>query len=94
MINNTTIAAAALILYIACLISIPFQIKKYGRKEIEGSVGKFWARQISIFVFALAIIVLCFFISFGTAGNIALCACGVLGCYIATKEFADHPTEE
>lgn len=94
MINNTTIAITALILYAICLVSIPFQIKKYGKKEIEGLKGKFWGRQIGIFVFALAIIVLCLFISFGTAGNIALCACGVLGCYIATKEFADYPSEE
>lgn len=93
MINNTNIALVALILYIACLISIPFQIKKYGRRDIEGPKGKFWARQTGIFVFALAIIVLCFFMSFGAAGNIALCACGVLGCYIATKEFADHPDD-
>lgn len=83
----------AAILYVVCLISIPFQIKKYGKKEITDKKA-FWPRQIGIFVSSAAIIVLCFFMYFGIAGHIALCACGVMGCFIATKEFADYPQNE
>ena len=80
---NLIISAVAGLLYLAVLISIPFRIKKNG----SGSRGKsFWLREIAIFVLSAVIIVLCAFISFGTVGNLVLCACGVLGSVIAARE--------
>lgn len=102
---NVIISAVAAVLYLAVLISIPFRIKKYGRRTIssggdtsdasenteagrEGNEKMFWLREITIFVMSAVIIALCAFISFGTAGNIVLCGCGVMGSIIAARELS------
>ena len=95
---NVIISGVAAVLYVAVLISIPFRIKKYGKrceKTDEGtetgseeSGKRFWLREIAIFVMSAVIIGLCAFISFGTIGNLVLCACGVLGSVIAAKELS------
>ena len=95
---NVIISGVTAILYVAVLISIPFRIKKYGKRRenngenteagSEGNEKMFWLREIAIFVMSAVIIGLCAFISFGTIGNLVLCACGVLGSVIAAKELS------
>ena len=95
---NVIISGVAAVLYVAVLISIPFRIKKYGKRQkntyegteagSEGNEKMFWLREIAIFVMSAVIIGLCAFISFGTIGNLVLCACGVLGSVIAAKELS------
>jgi len=95
---NVIISGIAAVLYVAVLISIPFRIKKYGKRrkntdegtesDSEGNGKIFWLREIAIFVMSAVIIGLCAFISFGTIGNIVLCSCGVLGAVIASGELS------
>ena len=95
---NVIISGVAAVLYVAVLISIPFRIKKYGKrceKTDEGTEtgseesGKmFWLREIAIFVMSAVIIVLCAVLNFGTIGNVVLCGCGVMGSVIAARELS------
>ncbi len=85
---NVYISIGAAVLYVLVLISIPFRIKKYGRREKGDDEKNFWIREIFIFILSAAIIALCAFISFGTVGNVVLCGCGVMGAVIAAKEFS------
>ena len=82
---NVYISIGAAVLYVLVLISIPFRIKKYGRREKGDNEKLFWIREIAIFILSAAIIALCAFLDFGIPGTIALCGCGVLGAYSATK---------
>ena len=97
---NVIISAVAGLLYAVVLISIPFRIKKYGKRQkstdegsdsgagAQGNEKMFWLREISIFVMSAVIIALCAFLNFGMVGNIVLCGCGVLGAAIAAKELS------
>lgn len=95
---NVIISAVAGLLYVTVLVSIPFRIKKYGKRQKNTDEGSdsgaqsnekmFWLREITIFVMSAVIIALCAFLNFGTVGNLALCGCGVLGAAIAAKELS------
>ena len=86
MILSNYIVFAALALYAAVLISIPFRIKKSGREGLKNRGSSFWFREAAIFLAALAIIVLCFFIHFEPLPTAALCGCGILGAVVAVQE--------
>ena len=86
MILSNYIVIAALILYAAVLISIPFRIKKSGTEGLKNRGRAFWVRQTAILLAGAAIIVLCFFIHFEPLPTAALCGCGVLGAVVAVQE--------
>ena len=82
---NVYISIGAAVLYVLVLVSIPFRIKKYGRREKGDNEKLFWIREIAIFILSAVIIGLCAFLDFGTVGDVVICGCGVLGAYSATK---------
>ena len=86
MILSNYIVIAALILYAAVLISIPFRIKKSGTEGLKNRGRAFWVRQAAILLAGVAIIVLCLFIHFEPLPTAALCGCGVLGAIVAVQE--------
>ena len=86
MILSNYIVYAALVLYAAVLISIPFRIKKSGTEGLKGRGRAFWVRQAAILLAGVAIIVLCLFIHFEPLPTAALCGCGVLGAVVAVQE--------
>ena len=86
MILSNYIVIAALILYAAVLISIPFRIKKSGTEGLKNQGRAFWVRQAAILLAGVAIIVLCLFIHFEPMPTAALCGCGVLGAVVAVQE--------
>ncbi len=77
---------AALFLYLVILISIPFRLKKHGKEGLQNRGRAFWIREVSIFIAAPAIIVLCLFIHFEPVPTAALCGCGVLGAWAGVQE--------
>ena len=80
------IVYTALILYIIIMVSIPFKIKKHGKESLQNRGRAFWIREVSIFIAAPAIIVLCLFIHFEPVPTVALCGCGVLGAWAGVQE--------
>ena len=86
MTYSNYIVYAALILFAAELISIPFRIKKHGKECLQNRGRAFWIRELSIFIAAPAIIVLCLFIHFEPLPTAALCGCGVLGAWAGVQE--------
>ena len=76
----------ALVLYIVVLVIIPLRIKKHGKESLQGRGRAFWIREVSIFIAAPAIIVLCLFIHFEPIPTAALCGCGVLGAWAGVQE--------
>lgn len=80
------IAYAALVLYLIVLLTIPFRIKKQGTESLKNRGRAFWLREISIFIAAPAIIVLCLFIHFEPVPTAALCGCGVIGAWVGVQE--------
>ena len=86
MIFSNYIVIAALILYAAVLISIPFRIKKNGSEGFKNRGIGFWVREAAILLAGAAIIVLCFFIHFEPVPTAALCGCGVLGTVVGVQE--------
>ena len=75
-----------LALYLVVLITIPFRIKKHGKESLQGRGRSFWIREVSIFIAAPAIIILCLFIHFEPIPTAALCGCGVLGAWAGVQE--------
>ena len=86
------IAYAALALYVIFILIIPFLIKKHGTETLKGRGRAFWLREVSIFIAAPAIIVLCLFIHFEPVPTAALCGCGVLATWVGIQEL--FPKEE
>lgn len=76
----------ALILYVIVMASISFRIKKHGKESLQNRGRAFWIREISIFIAAPALIVLCLFIHFEPLPTVALCGCGVLGAWAGVQE--------
>jgi energy-converting hydrogenase Eha subunit G len=76
----------ALVLYIVVLVIIPFRIKKHGKESLQGRGRAFWVREISIFITAPILIVLCLFIHFEPLPTAALCGCGVLAAWAGVQE--------
>ena len=76
----------ALVLYIVVLVIIPFRIKKHGKESLKGRGRAFWVREISIFITAPILIVLCLFIHFEPLPTAALCGCGVLAAWAGVQE--------
>lgn len=76
----------ALIIYIIIMVYIPFKIKKLGKESMKNRGRAFWIREVSIFIAAPAIIVLCLFIHFEPVPTAALCGCGVLGAWAGVQE--------
>lgn len=76
----------ALVLYIVVLVIIPFRIKKHGKESLQGRGRAFWVREISIFITAPILIVLCLFIHFEPLPTAALCGCGVLAAWVGVQE--------
>ncbi len=76
----------ALVLYIIVMASISFRIKKHGKESLQNRGRAFWIREISIFIAAPALIVLCLFIHFEPLPTVALCGCGVLGAWAGVQE--------
>ena len=76
----------ALVLYIVVLAVIPFRIKKHGKESLQGRGRAFWVREVSIFIAAPILIVLCLFIHFEPLPTAALCGCGVLGAWAGVQE--------
>ena len=80
---------AAMILYVIIMVSIPFRLKKQDedfRRKVKEQGSAFWIREVSIFILAASIIVLCLFIHFEVIPTIVLCGCGVIGAYMAVQE--------
>lgn len=94
MSTSSIISIVSIVIYIGILISIPFRIKKYGKREKSDDEKTFWIREISIFICSFVICALCFRLDFGLAGDIVLCGCGVFGEYIAVKELSAKKEEE
>ncbi len=86
------IVYAALALYVIFILIIPFLIKKHGMETLKGRGRAFWLREVSIFIAAPAIIVLCLFIHFEPVPTAALCGCGVLATWVGIQEL--FPKEE
>jgi len=86
MILSNYIVYAALALYVAVLISIPFRIKRNGTEGLKERGRAFWFREAAIFAAGAVIIVLCLFIHFEPLPTAALCGCGVLGAVVAVQE--------
>lgn len=84
---NIICAISAYVLEVLDLIWFFIRGKKNGfvdRKEFSiSSIIKICL----IYICVVTIPVLCFFIDFGIAGNVAICACSVLGMEIANKGF-------
>ncbi len=80
------IAYAAIALYVVLVATIPFRIKKHGKEGLKNRGRSFWIREVSIFIAAPAIIVLCLFIHFEPIPTAALCGCGVLGAWAGVQE--------
>lgn len=76
----------ALVLFIVVLVIIPFRIKKHGKESLQGRGRAFWVREISIFITAPILIVLCLFIHFEPLPTAALCGCGVLAAWAGVQE--------
>ena len=77
---------AALFLYLVILISIPFRLKKHGKEGLQNRGRAFWIREISIFISAIAICILCIFIHFELVPTLVLCACGPLASWAGVQE--------
>ena len=75
-----------LALYVMLVVTIPFRIKKHGADGLKNRDRAFWIREVSIFIAAPAIIVLCLFIHFEPIPTAALCGCGVLGAWVGVQE--------
>ena len=86
MVISNYIVYTALVLYVVILISIPFRIKKAGTQGFKERGRSFWIREVSIFLAAAAIIVLCLFVHFEPFPTGALCGCGVLGAWAGVQE--------
>ena len=86
MLISNYIAYAAIALYIILVATIPFRIKKHGKESLQDRGRAFWIREVSIFIAAPAIIVLCLFIHFEPLPTAALCGCGVLGAWVGVQE--------
>ncbi len=86
MLYSNYIAYAAILLYIIIIFTIPFRIKKHGKESLQGRGRSFWIREVSIFIAAPAIIILCLFIHFEPIPTAALCGCGVLGAWAGVQE--------
>lgn len=81
----------AYVLAVAMLIAIPIKRRKMLKtsgKCLMAFPKKEGFRNVSIIVFALALITLVYFFNYKFYVNIALCGCGVIGTYIAAKEIA------
>ncbi len=76
----------ALALYVILLLIIPFRIKKQGTEGLKGRGRAFWIREVSIFIAAPLLILLCLFIHFEPLPTAALCGCGVLGAWAGLQE--------
>ena len=77
---------AALALYVIFLLAIPVLIKKHGTENLKGRDRAFWLREVSIFISAPAVIVLCLFIHFEPVPTAALCGCGILATWVGIQE--------
>ena len=86
MLYSNYIAYAAIVLYIILIATIPFLVKKHGKESLQNRGRAFWIREVSIFIAAPAIIVLCLFIHFEPIPTAALCGCGVLGTWAGVQE--------
>ena len=86
MLYSNYIAYAAILLYIIIIFTIPFRIKKHGKESLQGRGRAFWVREISIFITAPILIVLCLFIHFEPLPTAALCGCGVLATWAGVQE--------
>lgn len=75
----------AILIYICTLVAIPFKIKKCGKSDKTNEKG-FWFRTVLIFVFALALLILCKFFHFGEMQNAVLEGCSCFAVFIASKE--------
>ena len=93
MATNVYVSLISIVLYAAIMISIPFRIKKYGKKAVTDKKS-FIAREIGIFVFSFILCLLCLKFEFGLISDIALSGCGVLGAYIGSKEILDDEEGE
>lgn len=80
------ILAVSVALYFCFLIMIPFGLKKHGTEHLKDRPKSFWVREVLIYITALALIILCYFIRYNLVSNICLNGCGVLGSYLATQE--------
>lgn len=86
LLINTIIALTALGLTILLLLSIPFRLKKQGSESCRNRGRAFWIREVSIFISAIAICILCIFIHFELVPTLVLCACGPLATWAGLQE--------
>lgn len=86
LLINTIIALVALGLTLLLLLSIPFRLKKQGTEACQNRGRAFWVREISIFISAIAICILCIFIHFELVPTLVLCACGPLATWAGVQE--------
>lgn len=86
LLINTIIALVSLGLTALILLSIPFRLKKQGTVACQNRGRAFWIREISIFISAIAICILCIFIHFELVPTLVLCACGPLATWAGVQE--------
>ncbi len=86
LLINTIIALATLGLTLLILLSIPFRLKKQGAEACQNRGRAFWIREISIFISAIVICILCIFIHFELVPTLVLCACGPLATWAGVQE--------
>ena len=84
IINFTT-----LLLLVLDLIWFSIRLVKNGKPHLPEEKG-FLIRIICIYISSLAIITMCFFIDFGTMGNIALNGSGLLGTESANRQLFNY----
>ncbi|MCR4736165.1 MAG: hypothetical protein K5829_14300 [Treponema sp.] len=91
---NLITAICAFALMAIDLISLIFRLKA-GKDNVKTERTKaFWSREISIFICAPLLPLLCIFIDLGLIGTIAICACSVLAVEIAIQELVGKKNPE
>lgn len=85
------IAIAAIVVDIIWFV---LRVKKDGWGDKSDWNKSFLAKVISIYIVALMIVGLSFFITFGNLSDVVLNACAVLGIEIANKELLPKPIDK
>ena len=86
MTVHRIINICALVLFALDMVWFLIRLIKNGKPEPSEEKG-FVLREILIYITALVIIGLCFFIDFGLMANIILNACAILAAEIANRQW-------
>lgn len=94
MSAHTVINCISIAAVLIDVIWFLLRVKKNGWGDKSEWNKSFFTRVISIYVVALVIIGLSFFITFGNLSDVILNACAVLGIEIANKELLPKPIDK